>query len=72
MALDLSLSPRGPRESMSVESEGKKCLLPIGMRLLTVPVIILAAMDSRVCSDSIRTKDQKIPNFRETSKSVHF
>jgi len=72
VALDLSLSPRGPTESIAVKSEERKCLLPSGIRLLTIPVVILAAMDSRVCSDSFRTKDQKTSNFHEISKSMHF
>lgn len=38
MALDLSLSPRGLRESMPDKSEERQCLLPSRMRLLlTVP-----------------------------------
>lgn len=49
--------PRGPRESMPVKSEERKCLLPSGMRLLTVPVVILAAMDSTFCSAA----GQKVP-----------
>lgn len=62
MALDLSLSPRGLRESMPVKSEERQCLLPSRMRLLlTVPVVVLAAMDSGVCSNSIRTKDTQFP-----------
>lgn len=65
-------SPRGPTGPIPVKWEGKRCFLPSGMGLQTVPVVVLAAMDRGLSSQSVRTEDVKTPNFHEISKSMHF
>lgn len=66
------ISPRGPTGPIPVKWEGKRCFLPSGMGLQTVPVVVLAAMDSGLSSQSVRAEDVKTPNFHKVSKSMHF
>lgn len=51
------VSPGGATGSIPVKSEEKKCFLPRGMGLQTVPVVALAAMESGVSSHSIPAED---------------